>query len=443
MTFPVEEAKETITYRRKKSKGRRQKIFDDFIPEEKHHTLEGEGLYCSDCHSLLKEIGASCARQELVFIPAQLKRIDHIQHSYKCEKCSQENASDRIIKAPVSKAPLAHSLGSASIIAHTIYQKYVLKVPAYRQENDWKQIGLPITRKEITNWQIKVCDYYLQSIYDLLKQKLIKQDILHADETPYNVIESDSSKTYYWTFLSGKHNEQGITLYHHGSRKGQEAIDFLNGFKGYLHCDQYQAYKMLDNVTLVGCWAHLRRKFVDASPNSPDNESIAQKAIAFVDQMFRLERSFEHLSTKERFEERQKQLKPMIDSFFTWCHKHQSKVLKNSKLGTAFAYSLGHEEAFRNVLKDGNLVLSNNMAERSIKSIVMGRKNWLFSTSYHGAKSVAIIMSILETAKRHKLNTEKYLTYLLEKLPNKESLADLTQLEAFLPWSKEVQANCR
>ncbi|CWH01345.1 transposase [Streptococcus pneumoniae] len=119
------------------------------------------------------------------------------------------------MKAPIPKAPLAHNFGSASIIANTIHQKFNLKVPNYRQEEDWARMGLPITRKEISNWHIKTSQYYLESLYNLLRERLLTQPLLHADETSYRVLESDSQLTYYWTFLSGKAEKQGITLYHH------------------------------------------------------------------------------------------------------------------------------------------------------------------------------------------------------------------------------------
>ena len=141
--FPGEESPEDIiTYKRRKHKAKRQDVLAVFPSEEVHHELSEKEQYCSDCHEKLKEIGSWPARKELVFIPAQLKRLDHIQHAYKCEHCSLNSETDKITKAPVPKAALAHSYGSSSIIAHTIYQKYELKVPAYRQENDWQKMGL-------------------------------------------------------------------------------------------------------------------------------------------------------------------------------------------------------------------------------------------------------------------------------------------------------------
>lgn len=159
--------------------------------------------------------------------------------------------------------------------------------------------------------------------------------------------------------------------------------------------------------------------------------------------MFRLEQEWDSLSAEERYQRRQEELKPLMDKFFDWCRSSQADAMPNSKLGEAFKYALNHEKAFKNVLLDGNLVLSNNIAERSVKAVIMGRKNWLFSQSYEGAESSAIIMSIIETAKRYELNVEKYLAYLLEKMPNEKNLAEKAVIEAYLPWSKKVQENCK
>ena len=130
-----------------------------------------------------------------------------------------------------------------------------------------------------------------------------------------------------------------------------------------------------------------------------------------------------------------------MDEFFDWCR--EQAVLSGSKLGIALEYSLKYETTFRTILSDGNLVLSNNIAERAMKTLVMGRKNWLFSQSFEGAKSTAIILSLLETAKRHGLDSEKYITYLLDNLPNEDTLAKKEVLEAYLPWAESIQNNCR
>lgn len=200
-------------------------------------------------------------------------------------------------------------------------------------------------------------------------------------------------------------------------------------------------YRQLPKAKLVGCWAHVRRKFFEATPKQADKQSLGRKGLAYCDQMFSLEASWAELPSAERLCKRKERLAPLMTTFFDWC-RNQS-VLPGSKLGRAITYALKYEETFKTVLTDGSLVLSNNLAERAIKGLVMGRKNWLFSQSFEGAKSSAIILSLLETAKRNGLDSEKYLTYLLEKLPNEESFAKKAVLEAYLPWSETVQADCK
>lgn len=303
---------------------------------------------------------------------------------------------------------------------------------------------MPIQRQDIINWQLKVTEYYFQSVYELLKETLLRQDILHADETSYRVLESDTVKTYYWTFLSGKQAKQPITLYHHDPhRSGKVAVEFLKGYSGYLHCDMWQAYQQLPDTTLVGCWAHVRRKFKEAVPPTAKDKSLSKQGVHYCSRMFALENSWENLSNEKRYLKRQEKLKPLFEEFFEWCRSIKATVLPASKLGKAIAYALNHEETFKNVLLDGELVLSNNIAERAIKTWVIGRKNWLFSQSFEGAQSSAIILSLIETAKRNGLDPERYIRYLLDKLPNEATLTDKARLSAYLPWAEKVQKECK
>ena len=217
----------------------------------------------------------------------------------------------------------------------------------------------------------------------------------------------------------------------------------LSDFSGYLHCDMWQAYKQLSSATLVGCWAHVRRKFMEAVPPTTKGKSLSKQGVHYCNKTFTLESSWENLSNEERYQRRQRELKPLFEEFFDWCRNNQPMVLPGSKLGKAVAYALNHEETFKNVLLDGKLVLSNNQAERAIKTLVIGRKNWLFSQSFEGAQTSAIILSLIETAKRNNLDPEKYIEYLLDKLPNEETLTDKERLSAYLPWTKEVQGACK
>lgn len=248
---------------------------------------------------------------------------------------------------------------------------------------------LPINRKEIAHWHIKSSQYYFESLYDLLREKLLTQPLLHADETAYRVLESDTQLTYYWTFLSGKQEIQPITLYHHDQRRSGLVVQaFLGDYDGYVHCDMWSAYRQLSKAKLVGCWVHVRRKFFEATPKQADKQSLGHKELDYCDQMVTLEKNWSELSSQEQFIKRKELLAPLMTTFFDWCRKQS--VLLGSKLGGAISYALKYEETFKTVLEDGSLVLPNNLAERAMKGLVMGRKNWLFSQSFEGAKSVRL-----------------------------------------------------
>ena len=194
------------------------------------------------------------------------------------------------------------------------------------------------------------------------------------------------------------------------------------------------------NAKLVGCWAHVRRKFFEANSKN-SKTSLSAEGLNYCNRLFQLEQEWDCLPVEERYQKRQEEMKPIMDEFFDWCREHS--VLPGSKLGKAIEYSLKYESTFRTILEDGNLVLSNNLAERAIKSLVIGRKNWLFSQSFEGAQSSAIIMTLLETAKRNGLDSEKYINYLLTNLPNEDTLEKNEILEAYLPWNKNIQETCR
>lgn len=435
----IEEIIKVGGHKRKKKKGRKQAILDQLPTQEVHHRLEGDTCHCPYCTHELKEIGSYPISQEVIFQPATLRKDVHIQHAYKCDHCSLENETDVIIKAKTPKQPIGNSFGSASIVAETIHQKYELKVPAYRQVEDWETLGLPLTRNNITDWHIKVTDYYLKDFYQLLKSQLLTQDILHCDETSYTVIGSDTSKTYYWVAESSVHHNRQVVLYYHNqSRSGRVIKEFLNGYSGYIHCDMWSAYQQLSNVTLVGCFAHVRRKFYDALPSNYTNTDYSALAVAKIDKLFELEREWRLLSNEERFEKRQKYLKTKLIEFFEWIG--DIDALPKSALGRAIEYALKFQQHFMTVLDDGRLELSNNRAERAVKTLVMGRKNWLFSTSFDGAKSTATILSILETAKANRLNSRQYMQYLLEELPQLATTKNPELLEAYLPWHPNIQA---
>lgn len=198
----------------------------------------------------------------------------------------------------------------------------------------------------------------------------------------------------------------------------------------------------LDSTGFTCPQLNFRRKFFEAVPQNASEKSLAKQGLKYCNQMFQLEKAWELLSDEDRYQARQEKLKPLFKECFNWCKKNESTILLGSKLGRAINYALKYQNTFENVLLDGRLELSNNKAERAVKSLVIGRKNCLFSQSFAGTTASGIILSLLETAKRNGLDPEKYLNYLLQKLPNEEILNSET-LEAYLPWQEKVQAICK
>jgi transposase len=422
--------------RRKKRKGLKEEQLKHLPTVD--HIHEMEGCSCPNCQEVMKEISTTLLRQEVKYIPARMENHRHFQKTYACSNCEKTGVNTPFIKADVPKLPLNNSSASASLIAETLYQKFELKVPAYRQEAHWALLGYPIPRHNMTNWHIKCSQYYFEDIVSLMKQELLQAEVLHADETTYKILaDKDRQKSYVWLFSTGKYVGKPIHIYHVGPSRGAEVPKaFLNSYEGYLHSDGYSAYSGLDNITSVACLAHIRRYFYDARPTDFSKDSPAHKGVQLCNELFSIDKDYSELSIVDRFKLRLKYLKPKLEEFFEWCES--MTALSKSKLGKAIAYALKQKARMMNVLKDGRLVLSNNLAERGIKTLVIGRKNYLFSTSFKGARSNATILSLVETAKANGLHPKKYLEYLLEHLPNRKN----TPLEAYLPWAPKVQVEC-
>lgn len=302
-------------------------------------------------------------------------------------------------------------------------------------------MGLDISRDNITNWHIKVCHNALDHLAQRLKAHLNQEEILHADETSYRVIESGKKETYYWLFSTGKHSAHPVVYYHYAeSRAGDIPKQFLADFKGYLHCDGYTGYNAVEEVTLVYCLAHARRKFFEAIPKNNKNAALpAYVAVKMIDLWFQLEREWAALSAEDRLKNRQDYLRPLFINFYEWLGTFTA--VPKSKLDTAVNYARKLRGGFERIFEDGRLELSNNLAERQIKELMICRKNFMHSCSLEGARTSGIILSIYRTAEANGLDSVKYLEFLFDRIPNLETLSD-EALDELLPWKTLAQASC-
>ena len=236
--------------------------------------------------------------------------------------------------------------------------------------------------------------------------------------------------------------ERHIVLYEYQpDRKWERPKEFLKGFSGYLHADGYDGYHSLpENITVVGCWAHMRRKFDEALKSLPEKDregSGAMRGKRYCDRLFEIERSLADVDADKRHEKRNEVSKPVLDEFFRWAAT--LNALPKSLLGQAAGYAASQRVYLERFLLDGRLEISNNRAERAIKPFVIGRKNWLFSNTPNGAKTSSVIYSVIETAKENRLKPFEYLVFLLQGIPN----ATTGSIDDFLPWSDKIPCSCR
>ncbi len=284
----------------------------------------------------------------------------------------------------------------------------------------------------------------------LLIAHLLKQDILHADETTLQVLSepgrSATSSSYLWLYRTGREGPPIILYDYQQTRASKHPQKFLSGFTGFLHVDGYAGYNGLSTVTLVGCWAHARRKFDEALKALPASVSAAsvtaKEGLHFCHQLFAIERDAKDMTPEERYTIRLERSQPVLNAFSAWLREQTPKVLPKSALGQAIKYCRNQWERLEAFLEDGRLAIDNNQSERSIKPFVIGRKNWLFANTARGARSSAIIYSIVETAKENRLHPFHYLNYPFENLPNLDT-KDEIELDPLLPWSPTIPAACR
>lgn len=407
--------------------------------------LNDEDKTCPQCSCSLKKIGSSFVRDIFNYIPAKIEIRRLMQNAYECP-CCKKTTHPYIRKATVPTSFMPHSLASAGSVAEVVAQKYVNSVPLYRQEEIWKNLGVELSRATMANWVIYGADNYLSPIVDKLKERLLSRDVLHVDETTVQVLKEDGkkpeTKSYMWVYKTGNDGRKPIVIYdYRPSRDGDIPKEFLKDFNGYLHTDGYAGYNKVKDVTRCGCWAHLRRKFVEADVASKGDDGYAKTGIAYCDRLFYIEDQLKVLPREERHKKRLEQEKPIIDEFWDWIYKTAPIVLPKTKLGKAIAYAINQKPYMENYLEDGRCAISNNAAENAIRPFTVGRKNWLFCDTVKGANASAAIYSIVETAKANHINVRKYLERIFEVMPTEDWRNNPDVIEGLMPWSAYIQKN--
>jgi len=417
-----------------------RKPLDPDLPREVIvHDLEDEEKICG-CGSPLSRIGQE-VREQLVVIPEQFYVERHVYPTYACRPCEgsgdEENPVFRMAE-PVKRL-LPGSIASPALLAFVLTNKFVDHLPFYRQEKRFERIGARVSRQDMSNWTIRAYQV-LKYLEEIFIRKIKEGPLINMDETPLQVLcepgRADSSKSYMWLARGGPPESPLVLYRYHTGRDSDYIKDFLNGFSGYLQTDGLQQYQtaLKDNgdVVHVGCLAHARRRFHDASKASSKSGG-ANVALSKIQKIYLAEKKLREVySGSDLIAARKKRVLPLLESFKEYLDKKSLQVRPSSGFGEAISYTLGQWSRIEKYIDSPYLTPDNNVAERAIRPFVVGRKNWLFSGSPRGAVASCFFYSLIETAKANDLNPYGYLKWLFETAPG----LPVSEYEKLLP------ANC-
>ena len=425
---------------RKKHSGGRKPLPKDLPREDIIHDLDADEKQCKCGHPLHK-IGEEVSEQ-LEIIPAQAKVLRHVRHKYGCKGCE-----DTVLLAPLPPQPIPKSKAGPGLLAHTIISKYADHLPLYRQEQMWERAGIDLDRVTLGRWTM-TCGKLLLPLVQRMKKDLLSEKYLQADETKLQVLSEkgrlSTSKSYMWLYKTVGRENLKIVYDYSPSRSATTAQEFLGEFEGWLQSDAYSAYKRVakdsgGKVKNVFCWAHARRKFADIVKSSP-KATVSIEAVKRIGELYEIEADArkQNLPPDKIRILRQEKSKILLEELKVWLQLQERGTPPKGVLGNAIRYILKNWENLICYLEDGRLEIDNNGAERCIKPFVIGRKNWLFEGNARGAEAGAVLYSLIETCKSHKINPFEYISDVLKKIVKKD-LGD-ENLKNLLPyhWKKPV-----
>jgi transposase len=372
-----------------------------------------------DCGCQLQRIGEDIS-EKLDYTPGVFTVERHIRGKWVCRQC------ETLIQAPVPPQVIDKGIPTAGLLTQVLVAKYADHLPLYRQEKIFARAGLALPQSTLGEW-VGVCGVHLQPLVDALRGTILTHGVLHADETPVQMLSPGKKKThraYLWAYAPSRFADLKAVVYHFAdSRAGEHARAFLQGWKGKLVCDDYAGYKASfeQGVTEIGCMAHARRKFYDLHVSS--KSQLAERALTFFTALYEVEREAHDLDTAQRRQLRQDRARPIAAALHAWLLEHRSKVPPGSAITKAIDYSLKRWQALIRYLQDGAVPIDNNWIENQIRPWAIGRSNWLFAGSLRAGQRAAAIMSLIQSAKLNGHDPYAYLKDVLTRLPTQKASA--------------------
>jgi transposase len=430
------DAPETITIpAHDRAKRGRKKLAAELPRHEVLHDLTDAEKICPHDGTALERIGQEISEQ-LEYIPAKVRVLQHIRPKYACPCCRQG-----VYITPVPPSIFPKSIATPSLLAHIITAKFVDGIPLYRQEPQFERMGIPLGRGTMAVWANRLGSQDVVPLINLLNELLLDESVIHCDETQLQVLKSDKAPTakhWMWVRAAGPPGRRIVLFDYDASRGGEVPLRLLDGFRGTLVTDGWQAYDGVAEalkLTHAGCAAHARRKF-DEARKAGSADGHAKAALDFIGKLSLIERPLwdrdQPVTPAERVAIRQQRSAPIMAEFHAWLEAVAPKAPPESKLGKAIAYTLGQWSKLCVFLTHGDVPLTNNRCENAIRPFVVGRKGWLFSDTVKGAVASANLYSLVETAKANGVEPHAYLTFVFERLPH---LKTVEGYEALLPWN--------
>ena len=389
--------------------------------------------------------------KRLSIIPQTFIVDEHHVHVY-----AAKNNDGTIVRAPRPADVFRNSIATPSLVAAIITGKYANHLPLDRQSRCYKDNGVKLETNTLANWMMLASELHFSIIYDELHKHLYECSVVHADETPFEIIRDGrkaGSKSFMWVYRSGEYDDKShpVVIYDfQNTRKTDHPEQFLKDYSGVLVTDGYQVYHSLEkkrnDLQVAGCWIHAKRSFaeyVKATGTEGLDGTVAAQAVNLISEIFHLDHQCGECSVKKCEKHRQLVVKPKVDAFFAWVKDTMPKVSAGSNTYKSLQYCINQEKFLRVFLSNGAVPMDNNVAERAIRPFTLGRKNWVNMDSIRGAQASAILYSLVETAKANNLRVYEYLEYLLDELSRHADDKDREFINDLLPWSEAAQKKCR
>ncbi len=403
----------------------------EHLPREVHTHVPGHEA-CPDCGGRLRELGEDVAEM-LEYVRASFKVLRHVRPKLSCDAC------DRIVQAPSPSRPIDRGLAGPGLLAHVLVSKYADHCPLYRQSEIYAREGVDLDRSTLAGW-VGATSELLAPLVEALRDHVMAASKLHADDTPVPVLAPGNGKTKtgrLWTYVrddrpSGDQTAPAVWFAYSPDRKGENPRQHLKLYKGALQADAYAGFQQLyesGTIVEVACWAHTRRKFHEihiAHASTTTNEAIERIAA-----LYAIEAEIRGSTPEVRKAIRRARARPLLDSMKTWLEATLAKLSRKSDTAAAISYALSRWPALTRYVDDGQLEIDNNAAERALRVVALGRKNYLFAGSNAGGERAAAIYSLLGSAKLNGFDPELYLHHVLDRIADHP----ISKINDLLPWN--------